>query len=443
MKTEPTAPDGPEQRSPEPAARLGAIFLLGGGFISIVVALIAWRSVESLPGWDALWVGVAGAGAMAVGAFYWVVAERVRWWTIHVFLAVAPVFVTVTTILWVGAPNFAPLFLLWPILVAFAFLPRRQAVAHAAWGLAVLAWMFVAQPGWEPPILYWSFVAGTIVVTAVTVTGLVNRAEEHGRREHQAREELAALNRTLELRVEEQVEEMGRLGRLRRFLSPSVADAVLSAEGEEWLAPHRREIAVFFCDLRGFTAFSATAEPEDVTQLLERFHGILGVLVERHEATVGGFAGDGVFLYFNDPIPCPDPAERAARLAFDLIAPMRDLGLEWRSRGFDISYGVGIALGHATMGLTGFESRREYTALGRVVNLASRLSDEAGPADVLLDQRARGAIQHAFATESVGELTLKGFAAPVPTFRLVPEESRPAGQQDTSSRDQLDRPAAP
>jgi class 3 adenylate cyclase len=419
METDP-APEVPPQTSAEPAARLGAIFLLGGGFLTLIVASIAWRIPERLS-WNPLGVGISGAAAMAVGAFYWVLRGRVKWWTIHLFLATAPVFVAVVTILWVGAPNFAPLFFLWPILVAFAFVPRRLAIAHAAWGLAVLASIFLLQPGWEPAILYWTFVAGTIVVTAVTVTGLVNRAEEHARREQEAREELAGLNRDLERRVEEQVQEMSRLERLRRFLSPSVADAVLSAEGEEWLAPHRREIAVFFCDLRGFTAFSATAEPEDVTRLLERFHGILGVLVERYEATVGGFAGDGVFLYFNDPVPCPDPAERAVNLAIDLIAPMRDLALEWRSRGFDISYGVGISLGHATMGLTGFESRREYTALGRVVNLASRLSDEAGPADVLLDQRAWAAVQDTFATESAGQLRLKGFAAEVPTFRLVPE----------------------
>jgi class 3 adenylate cyclase len=380
---------------------------------------------------------------MAVGASYWALAERIKWWTIHLFLATGPVFVAVVTILWVGAPNFAPLFFLWPILVAFAFLPRGQAVAHGAWGLAVLASIFILQPGWEPAILYWTFVAGTIVVTALTVTGLVNRAEEHARREREAREELAGLNRDLERRVEEQVQEMGRLERLRRFLSPSVADAVLSAEGEEWLAPHRREIAVFFCDLRGFTAFSATAEPEDVTRLLERFHGILGVLVERYEATVGGFAGDGVFLYFNDPVPCPDPAERAVQLAIDLIAPMRDLGMEWRSRGFDISYGIGIALGHATMGITGFDSRREYTALGRVVNLASRLSDEAGPADVLLDQRAWAAVHHSFGTESVGDLTLKGFSAPVPTFRLLPEEARPVRDPGPAARDDLGRRAFP
>jgi class 3 adenylate cyclase len=309
--------------------------------------------------------------------------------------------------------------LLWIILAAFGYLPRRQAVAHAAWALGWMAAMFALQPGWPNPFGFAVFLGGTLVVTAWFVNKLVARAETYAEAEHAMRIELDALNRTLEARVDEQVDELSRLDRLRRFLSPSVAEAVVSTEGLTRLAPHRALIAALFCDLRGFTAFSSEAEPEDVTALLGRFHDVIGPLVDRYEATVGGFAGDGVALYFNDPIPCADPAVQAVRLALDLEAPMTQLAGEWRRHGFEVGYGVGIALGYATLGVIGIEHRREYTAIGSVMNLASRLSDEAGPAEILLDSRAAAAVHDQINTAPLDDLQLKGFARPVAAYRVV------------------------
>jgi class 3 adenylate cyclase len=394
--------------------RLGVIYYVAGGILTILVGAIAWLSSAGVAeNFDPPQLVASGAVALFFGFLIRAFRHRFTWPAAHVLSAGGTLLAGAIVFFFAQPPNFGPMVLLWAVMLAYAFFPLPAAIAHTALVLLVLAFLFVFQPGWEPPLLYWVFTAGTILVTVLTIVGLV-------RREQQAREELAAVNRTLEQRVDEQVETIGRMERLRRFLSPSVAEAVLSAEGEDdWLAPHRREIAVVFCDLRGFTAFSATAEPEDVTALLGRFHQSIGELVDRYEATVGGFAGDGVFLYFNDPVPCPDPAERAVRLSLDLARPMAALGGEWKARGHEIGYGVGIALGFATLGISGFSSRREYTALGTVVNLAARLSDEATSSAILLDPRAWAAVRDSFPTEPVGELTLKGFAAPVPTFRVV------------------------
>ena len=227
-----------------------------------------------------------------------------------------------------------------------------------------------------------------------------------------------AANQELEARVTEQVEEIDRLGQLRRFLSPQVADAVLSAGGEDLLATHRRQIAVIFIDLRGFTGFSAVAEPEDVVEVLTEFYEAVGVIVKRLGATVGGFAGDGVMAYFNDPFPCEDPAGHALEMATALREPMARLGERWRQRGFVIGYGAGIAYGYATLGTIGFEERTDYTPIGSVVNLAARLCDEAPPGEVLLDGRAHEAVRDKVNTEPLA-LELKGFNGPVTAFRLT------------------------
>jgi CheY-like chemotaxis protein/class 3 adenylate cyclase len=231
--------------------------------------------------------------------------------------------------------------------------------------------------------------------------------------------ELAQWAHTLDIRVKEQVAEMERLGRLRRFLSPQLADAVVSAPDNDLLQTHRREIAVFFCDLRGFTPFTATAEPEDVMTVLGQYYEGIGELIRRFEATVGDFAGDGIMVYFNDPVPCDDPALRAVELALEARPVMAELTAGWRKRGHQLGYGIGVALGYATIGMKGFEGRVDYGPVGTVVNLASRLCGEAPDGEAFLDQRAMVAVDAMIATEPLESIKLKGFAEPVTAHRLV------------------------
>jgi adenylate cyclase len=231
--------------------------------------------------------------------------------------------------------------------------------------------------------------------------------------------ELSDWNQALEARVAEQVAELERTSRLRRFFSPSVADLIESSGDEAMLETHRREIAVLFCDLRGFTAFTRGAEPEDVATVLAQFHAVVGDLVVRHQATVGYFSGDGLMVYFNDPVPCPDPAARAVQMAVELRAAMGEPQAKWRAVGHDVGLGVGVGLGYATLGTVGFEGCLGYGAVGSVVNLASRLCDEAEPGEILVSASVHAAIGDLVATESIGELSMKGFPTPAPAWRVL------------------------
>jgi class 3 adenylate cyclase len=226
--------------------------------------------------------------------------------------------------------------------------------------------------------------------------------------------ELAEWNLTLEHRVAEQVDELERVGRLRRFLSPQLADAILADESV--LDSHRREIAVLFCDLRGWTAFTAGTEPEEVIGVIREFHTAMGDLIHRFEATVGFFQGDGIMVWFNDPVPTENPAARAVDLGLEMRERMRELRERWHKRGHELDFGVGIALGYATLGRIGFEGRFDYGAVGSVMNLASRLCDEAGAGEILIESRTNSMVEDGVDTEPAGEKTLKGFAKPVPAF---------------------------
>lgn len=230
---------------------------------------------------------------------------------------------------------------------------------------------------------------------------------------------LAEWNETLEKRVAEQVEEIDRMARLRRFLSPQLADLLIIKGDETVLETHRRDIAVLFVDLSGFTAFSETSEPEDVMAVLREFHQELGLLVREFEATVGFFAGDGLMVFWNDPMPCPDPADRAVRMAVALRKRFVPLTAGWRKRGHDLGFAVGVASGYATLGEIGFEGRYEYGVIGSVVNLASRLCDHAARDQILISARAKLAVEDIADIEEVGTVPLKGFHAPVPVFNVV------------------------
>jgi len=231
--------------------------------------------------------------------------------------------------------------------------------------------------------------------------------------------ELLELNRTLEDRVQTQLEELGRLQRLRRFLSPQLADAIVSSGDESILRSHRRQVAMFFADLRGWTNFVDSVEPEELMRVLGEFHNTIGALVGRFDATVGFIEGDGVQLFFNDPIEVPDPAMRAIRLGCALREEMAELTTRWQKRGYDLDFGAGSALGYATCGEVGFEGRSDYAAIGAVTNLASRLADEAAAGQFLISQRLYAEVEDDIEVEPVGEFMLKGFQRPVAAFNVI------------------------
>jgi adenylate cyclase len=232
-------------------------------------------------------------------------------------------------------------------------------------------------------------------------------------------DELAELNRTLERRVAEQVSQLERLGRLKRFFSPQLAEAIVSGGAEDPLKSHRREVTVVFLDLRGFTAFAETAEPEEVMGVLREYHAAMGELILGHEGTLERFTGDGMMIFFNDPVPVPDPQERAVRMALAMRARVEDLARGWRKRGWELDFGVGVAQGYATIGAIGFEGRWDYGAIGTVTNLAARLCGEAQPGQILVSRRLAGTLEDLVEATPVGELSLKGFSRPVSAYNIT------------------------
>ena len=229
--------------------------------------------------------------------------------------------------------------------------------------------------------------------------------------------QLAEWNATLEQRVQDQLAQLDRLGRLKRFFSAPLAEAII-AGGDELLKTHRREISVVFIDLRGFTAFTESAEPEEVMELLHDYHAAMGAIVLAHGGTLERFAGDSVMVFFNDPVPIDRPAEAAVRMALQMQAAFPPLGAVWRKRGYELALGCGIAQGYATLGAIGFEGRWDYAAIGNVTNLAARLCAEAAGGQVLVDRKTLARIDDIADASPVGPLALKGFAQPVPAFAL-------------------------
>jgi len=239
-------------------------------------------------------------------------------------------------------------------------------------------------------------------------------------------DELGELSRTLERRVGDQVAQIERLGRLRRFFSPQLAELIVAGDAADPLQSHRREVTVVFLDLRGFTAFAETAEPEEVMGVLREYHAEMGKLILASEGTLERFTGDGMMIFFNDPVEVADPAARAVRMAAAMRERIAGLIEAWRKRGFDLDFGIGIAQGYATIGAIGFEGRWDYGAIGTVTNLAARLCGEAKPGQILLSQRVAGGVDGIATVEPVGELTLKGFQRPVKAYNVLRLEA-PAG----------------
>jgi len=251
------------------------------------------------------------------------------------------------------------------------------------------------------------------------VHSLLRLKDYHDTIESQAAE-LGEWNRTLESRVHAQVEELVRLRRLRGFLSPQVAEVILSQGDDAFLKGHRREITAVFCDLRGFTSFSETAEPEEALAVLREYHGAVGELVFHFGGTLEHFAGDGMMVFFNDPVPMADPQFRAVRMGLAMCRRVNvELAAAWRKRGYELGLGLGIATGYATLGLLGFEGRFDYCAIGAVTNLANRLAAEARVGQILLSPRAYAPIEDRVVVEPVGELSLRGFSRPISVVNVL------------------------
>jgi adenylate cyclase len=231
--------------------------------------------------------------------------------------------------------------------------------------------------------------------------------------------ELSAWNQELEKRVDDQLCELERVRRLRRFLSPQLTELVVDSGDESFLESHRREIVVVFCDLRGFTSFAESSEPEEVMAVLAEYHAELGELVFAYQGTLDRFTGDGLMAFFNDPIPCDDAPQRAVRMAIAMRDRVAQLEHSWRRRGHSLGFGMGVAQGFATLGRVGFEGRFDYTAIGSVINLSARLCAEAQAGQILITQRVASATEDDVETDAVGALSLRGFSRPIAVFDVT------------------------
>jgi class 3 adenylate cyclase len=321
-------------------------------------------------------------------------------------------------------------------LFAFYILRRR-------WGLTCVVLIIIGfglvvllQRGWASPGGQWLILLATVVATGFLMGVIAEQSDLLAESEHAARSELAVVNRGLEDRVQAQVAEIEGLGRLRRFLSAQVADAVVSDGAEALSRPHRQRIAVFFCDLRGFTSFTNQAEPEDVVGVLDEYYGAVGGLLQRYDATIGGYSGDGIMAYFGDPVPCAEPALIAVHMAAELRHSLDDLIQRWSRRGYPLGYGIGLSFGYATLGVIGFDGRYDYTPLGAVVNLAARLCGQAAAGQILLDQPTHAATSDRLPSSHFADLNLKGYTALVPTYALAASTAPPVGRPRPRPRDQ-------
>jgi adenylate cyclase len=250
------------------------------------------------------------------------------------------------------------------------------------------------------------------------VNSLLRIKEYHDAIEAQ-KAELAEWNRTLEARVQQQVQELGRLGGLRRFLPPQLAEMIISSGDETILEDHRREITVVVCALRGFTTFSEMAEPEEVLSVLREYHAAVGQIVTRFEGSTDRFAADEITVFFNDPLPCPDPAGQAIRMVLEMRGRVELLSRAWRKRGHELEFVAGAATGYATLGKIGFEGRFDYGAVGPVMHIAARLCEQAPAGEIFVAQRVKAATDKDVEAESLGELELAGFVMPIPAYRVI------------------------
>jgi class 3 adenylate cyclase len=339
--------------------------------------------------------------------------------------------VQVTAVVLAGGPQFSIAAGAYLEGTLFAFYLARRPVALLVL-TSVLAefGVVVSAAGWPAPVGQWIALLGTAAVTGYAIGGIAERNEALAASERVARTGLAELNANLEQQVGKQVKEIERLGRLRRFLAPQVVDAVLAGETAALRRPHRQRIAVMFFDLRGFTAFTNTAEPEDVVDVLDAYYSKVGSVLLEHGATIGGYDGDGIMAYIGDPVPRPDAELAVIRMADDLRDELDRLVRRWQNQGYDLGYGVGISSGFATLGVVGFDGRFDYTALGAVVNLAARLCGSAHDGQFLIDRAMYAATATEALCEPAGAIELKGYDRAIPVYELLrarpPRRPRPS-----------------
>lgn len=315
--------------------------------------------------------------------------------------------------MWSAGPHVGGAAVLYLQALPFAFyvLRLRWALFMAAAAVGGCTLVLALQDGWPAPAQVWLLLATTVVATSWIIGIVAERAERLAGSEHRARVELAEMNETLEAQVEAQVIEIERLGGLRRFLSPQIADVVLSGDSEAVTRPHRQRIAVFFCDLRGFTAFTRDSEPEEVIAVTDEYYRVVGTLLQSHGATIGGYAGDGIMAYLGDPVPHAEPARAAVEMVIEIRDAMSTLVREWARRGHNLNYGIGLAYGYATLGVVGFDGRYDYTPMGGVVNLAARLCGKATASQILLDHATYAELGDTFHCQAIDGLELKGLGA--------------------------------
>ena len=395
-------------------ARIAGLVTLVYGLANPLVRHVAGKLIirPGLPTWLGVdlhdWIGIVTCG---LGVFVFIAGVRAsdpgisRWFAPFAIFGFVYGAIGLPLVMWVDRYPTTGIIAMGDAIIAilaFYILARWAALAIVAIVVAGQWWLEVVSDTpwavWLTPV----FIAVTMLVVGYFIGRLMQQLND--------------LNANLEAKVVEQVGEMERLGRLRRFLSAPVAEAVLTSSDESPLAPHRREIAVLFCDLRGFTAFTKQVEPEEVMEVLDAYYAAAGAQITRFEATLGSFEGDGLMAYLNDPIPCDKPGIRVLELGLAIAAAIDDLTPKWERRGYELSYGIGMAVGHATLGIVGYEGRSDYTALGTVVNLAARLCTAASARELIVDRRVFLEAEEQFGFTELEPKELKGLGEPVRNY---------------------------